>query len=92
MPYIKKQDRAAVAPHSARPARTIGEVTFQIVTLINEFVDPMPKDYALYAQVVGALECAKQEVYRRVIAPYEDEKEYKNGDVFHRVPHDVWED
>jgi hypothetical protein len=32
--------------------------------------------------VIGALECAKLEFYRRVAAPYEDHKQYVNGDVY----------
>lgn len=94
MPYIKAKDRPAVTPHSAHPARSIGELTFQIVALINDYVSIVPRDYALYAQVIGALECAKAEIYRRVVAPYEDQKEHENGDVFPRpaAPLEVWED
>jgi len=31
---------------------------------------------------IGALECAKLELYRRVAAPYEDTKIAENGDVY----------
>jgi len=31
--------------------------------------------------VIGVLECVKQELYRTVIAPYEDEKRSENGPV-----------
>ena len=31
---------------------------------------------------MGALECAKLELYRRVAAPYEDVKIMENGDVY----------
>lgn len=37
--------------------------------------------YADHNSVVGVLECAKQEFYRRSTAPYEDEKIVENGDV-----------
>jgi hypothetical protein len=33
-------------------------------------------------QAIGALECAKLELYRRVAAPYEDKKALINGDVY----------
>jgi len=32
--------------------------------------------------IIGALECAKLELYRRVAAPYEDDKIAENGDVY----------
>jgi len=31
---------------------------------------------------VGVLECAKLELYRRIAAPYEDEKIVETGDVY----------
>lgn len=37
--------------------------------------------YADHNAVIGVLECAKQEFYRRNTAPYEDEKATENGDV-----------
>ena len=32
--------------------------------------------------LIGVLECAKLELYRRVAAPYEDDKIDENGDVY----------
>lgn len=37
--------------------------------------------YFNYNRALGVLEAIKQEYYRRVVAPYEDEKTRKNGDV-----------
>lgn len=34
-----------------------------------------------YARVMGAIEAAKIELYRRLIAPYEDSKRCENGDI-----------
>lgn len=39
-------------------------------------------NYKDYNEVIGVLECVKQELYRRLIAPYEDKKKDENGDVF----------
>ena len=39
-------------------------------------------NYERYNAAIGALECAKQELYRRQIAPYEDDKCKENGDVY----------
>jgi hypothetical protein len=33
-------------------------------------------------EAIGVLECAKLELYRRVAAPYEDEKIAESGDVY----------
>ena len=38
--------------------------------------------YAHLNEVVGALECAKLELYRRLAAPYEDDKLRATGDVY----------
>ena len=39
-------------------------------------------DYRTYKQFIGELEMAKLEIYRRVVAGYEDIKKNQNGDVF----------
>jgi hypothetical protein len=38
--------------------------------------------YAHLNEAIGVLECAKLELYRRVAAPYEDEKITESGDVY----------
>lgn len=40
-------------------------------------------NYEKYNAVIGVLECVKQELYRRQVAPYEDKKWQQNGDVFY---------
>ena len=40
------------------------------------------KNYARINEIIGTLECAKLEIYRRLAAPYEDKKVTENGDVF----------
>jgi len=36
--------------------------------------------------MLGSVEAAKLEIYRRLIAPYEDTKIKENGDVFSKKP------
>jgi hypothetical protein len=36
----------------------------------------------MYNDVIGALECCKLELYRRMVAPYENTKIKENGDVY----------
>ena len=38
--------------------------------------------YSEINSVIGVLECAKMELYRRIAAPYEDKKCEENGDVY----------
>lgn len=81
MPYIKPQLRNAVwlEPESISNA---GELNFYISTLINYFIKENGKSYAVLNEAMGALECAKLELYRRIAAPYEDIKIAENGDVY----------
>lgn len=41
-----------------------------------------PQSYQDLNAAIGVLECAKLELYRRVVAPYEDIKLKLNGDVY----------
>ena len=51
-------------------------VTMLAIDLIGD-----PK-YAKINEIVGALECCKLELYRRMASPYEDKKVLENGDVY----------
>ncbi len=81
MPYIAPEDRARLdrgeAPASA------GELNYAITRLVDAYMERAGGiRYARLNEVVGALECAKLELYRRLAAPYEDEKIRENGDVY----------
>lgn len=39
--------------------------------------------YANINRIIGAIECSKQEIYRRLAAGYEDSKIAENGDAFY---------
>jgi len=75
MPYIKQERRNLVIPADA------GELNWKITQLIVEYLVSHGR-YQGFNDVIGALECCKLEVYRRLIAPYEDEAKKRNGDVF----------
>jgi hypothetical protein len=80
MPYIDKTDRDQIS--SGRDIETPGELNFVITTIINEYLAHKGKNYSNINEVVGALECAKLELYRRIASPYEDLKIESNGDVY----------
>lgn len=83
MPYIDGSDntRVDLEPDSTREAMTPGELNFQLTALVDRYLAGN-LDYQAINDVVGALECAKLELYRRIAVPYEDQKIEINGDVY----------
>lgn len=57
-----------------------GELNYIITTILHAFITNSP-NYSFFNTAIGALECAKLELYRRKIAPYEDKKIKENGDI-----------
>ena len=81
MPYIKQERRDAIRA-GAKP-QDAGELNFAISILVDEYLEARgPLRYAHLNEVVGAMDCAKLELYRRVASPYEDQKIVENGDVY----------
>ena len=62
-----------------------GELNYRITQLIDAYILSHKKDYATMNEIVGALECAKLELYRRIMAPYEDTKMHVHGDVYNPI-------
>jgi hypothetical protein len=84
MPYILPELRekldvtdniTVLLPSSA------GELNFVITRLVAEFLGPEPR-YDDFNEAIGVLESAKLELYRRLVATYEDWKMAENGDVY----------
>jgi hypothetical protein len=84
MPYIDKEERTGfdflVKEMNSR-IKTEGQLNYVITKLLMGFVNNFGKKYKTFNTIIGAIECAKQEFYRRFIAPYEDEKIKTNGDL-----------
>jgi Mn-containing catalase len=78
MPYIRQEDRI----RAAKLPETPGELNYAITIMVQEFLTKVGITYATLSVAVGALECAKLELVRRVINPYEDRKCKENGDVY----------
>ena len=79
-PYIPQERREDAY---LRPA-TAGELNYCITRIMNYYLgcNHFQPSYVAYNEVMGVLECVKQEFYRRMVAPYEDKKCEENGDVF----------
>lgn len=85
MPYIHKDARDDLKYKISYTGRTIqntGELNYMVTRVINEYLISHGKSYTTLNDIVGVLECAKMELYRRIAAPYEDEKIKQNGDVY----------
>lgn len=78
MPYVDQETRDEL---ERRTAGTSGELNFNVTRLLREFLGANPS-YDDFNTAIGVLECAKLELYRRLIVPYEDSKIIDNGDVY----------
>lgn len=81
MPYIKKKLRYNIDRGYNFPT-DVGELNYRLTTICDDYLRQQGRNYANLNSVIGVLECAKLELYRRIVAPYEDTKIEKNGDVY----------
>lgn len=93
MPYIAPRDREEYDSHietlgalveafaEKRAESPAGQLNYIITKLILQSYGPFLHSYHDFNEVIGILECAKLEMYRRHVGPYEDEKIIENGDV-----------
>lgn len=80
MPYINQANRDVLARGSA--PITPGELNYVVTRAVDDYLHSQGTHYSSINEVIGVLECAKLELYRRVAAPYEDKKAAVNGDVY----------
>jgi hypothetical protein len=93
MPYIEQRKRRLYdppvnelikvlldAPGWGKCYTTPGDFNYCITRLILALWDFCPT-YSKANELIGVLECVKQEFYQRHLAPYEDAKMAENGDV-----------
>lgn len=89
MPYIDQNSRARLAPAINALKRllffaTPGLMNYVITQLLIAWIGAKVT-YARLNNALGILEGVKLELYRRMVAPYEDVKCEESGDVF---PHE----
>lgn len=80
MPYIAYEDRKKLLNGAFKP-RTAGELNYLLTYIFDQYLKE-ELNYNKINEVVGVLECAKLELYRRIASPYEDIKKSENGDVY----------
>ena len=81
MPYIEKMRRVKLLEFNDQP-QNAGELNFLITNLITKYMFMKGEKYQHYNDIIGALEGAKFEIYRRRVALYEEKKIKENGDVY----------
>lgn len=85
MPYIDQQARDRLKENAQ--ALTAGELQYIFATLIKDYLDRINATRGHYRyqdlnDIMGALNGANLEFYRRVVAPYENDKIDENGDCY----------
>ena len=90
LPYIDKEQRPRLDSLIDELSDEIimgedgweGRLNYTISRLANNIVESKGKSYRVFNALLGVMACVKQELYRRVVVPYERIKCYMNGDVF----------
>ena len=90
MPYITETERRQVAENPYYGRGNPGILNYRLTKVL---IDWLPKEphYADFDAAIGALECAKLELYARSIRPYEDIAIERNGEVYpeHLLPEPI---
>ena len=81
MPYLTDDKKTLI--NKGGFCRTSGELNYKITEAIKLYLNTQGISYATINDIVGALEGAKMEFYRRIAIPYENQKLKDNGDVYH---------
>ena len=85
-PYINKKARSAVLKYGTTVINKPGELNYFLTSHIMAYLTRQGHNkkvgYVDYNEVIGVLECCKQELYRKVVAKYEDKKCELNGEVY----------
>jgi hypothetical protein len=84
MPYLTKENRQKFDSmlREREKCSTPGELNYIITVILTDYMQEKGLSYSTINDMVGALECCKLELYRRIAAPYEDTKIVQNGDVY----------
>ena len=81
MPYLSVLDKFKLDNHERGP-KCGGDLNYTITMLMIDFWKENGSRYAQINEIIGALECAKLEFYRRLAGPYENKAAERNGDVY----------
>ncbi len=90
MPYIPQTrrdeiDLELIAERLNWVPENAGDLNFLVSTFIANYIKEKGLKYAVVNEMIGALECAKMELNRVIIGPYEDRKIAENGGVYQGI-------
>lgn len=98
MPYVNSSARAALDKQIATLSKALieigrpgdefsfqGNLNYAITKLCVDTVRWKGKSYGVLSAVAGVLADARDEFYRRVVAPYEEKKALANGDCYKEI-------
>ena len=80
MPYITDDSKTEIMSKGLKEINA-GQLNYTLTQLIKGYLGTN-FNYQRINDVLGALEGAKLEFYRRVVVPYEETKILANGDVY----------
>ena len=80
MPYIEPKARRDV--NEWRDPENAGELNYALTLVLLRYFRDNGGRYQQINDILGAVEGAKLEFYRRVVVPYETVKIQDNGDVY----------
>jgi len=92
MPYLTQDDKDKFTANSDDNGVTeylsklplssfAGHLNYLNFKIVRRWIAVNGKKYFAFATIIGTLVCCVLEIYRRLVASYEDEKIQKNGDV-----------
>jgi hypothetical protein len=92
MPYIPQSRRDSINSELMDDSRdegglnwtpqNAGDLNYLVTCFIDNYLIEHGVRYAAINEFIGALECCKLELYRKIAAPYEEMKEKENGGVY----------
>lgn len=89
MPYIVKGNRKPIDKFVSQATHEDLNIAHMLPGDLNYLITQLllaackdRNSYTAYNELMGVLECVKQEFYRRQVVPYENEKRLINGDAF----------
>lgn len=85
MPYLDEESKELIC--KGMIPQTEGELNFAITNVVRLYIAKQREErgrvgYSTINEVLGALDGASKEFYRRIAIPYENKKIRENGDVY----------
>jgi len=86
MPYISSESRLRNLNLKSKGLDPVldspGTLNYEISLLIKDYLKVHKMSYQTINDILGALDGASREFYRRIVEPYENTKLTQNGDIY----------